>query len=128
MIKTYKPQKLTVALVKRKAREAYKARKLTAQHRDPDKRLCVYSIGTYHCPIGAALSKEALAQVKLKGDNSGAGVDILSKDGIITPLSAREWNQLDEIQSVHDSWAVKARCGLDVAYQRKIFRKLIGMN
>lgn len=63
MTKEYKPQKLTLKLVKRKGLEAYKARKLTAQHPNKDKRACVYTEGNYHCVIGAALSNSALKRV-----------------------------------------------------------------
>jgi hypothetical protein len=99
-----KTQHLTLAGVKRAARRAYRARRLTAQHPTPTKRMCVYEKGSYSCAIGAALNKHTIAAIRESNCNEGTSVDQLRVRGLIT-VDADELGPISVIQNMHDSWA-----------------------
>lgn len=100
-----KPQHLTVKKVKKAALAAFKARKLTAQHRDPEKRECHYEEGVYSCAIGAALSKKTMKRIRDTNHNESSLCAIVNA-GIVT---CDDIQGLDSIQSAHDSWAGAAK-------------------
>jgi hypothetical protein len=95
--------KLTLKRIKAKALEAYRARRLTAQHRDQDKRERVYQVDNYHCAIGAALTKTTLEEIKGRGVE-GVRVGSLRSRGIIS-FNEKDFSELVNIQSLHDEWA-----------------------
>lgn len=98
------PQALTLKNVKAKARAAYAARKLTAQHPHQEKRNCFYSVGDYHCAVGAALNKSVLKALLDEGidANNNSGFGELVRVGIV---SSGEEEAICMIQSAHDDWA-----------------------
>lgn len=103
-------QVLTLKGVKKKAREYYRARKLTAQHRDPKKRECCYKIGAYRCAIGASLTEKTLE--RLQKDE----VEATSENSYGYANGACNWMSpyfgmvdadavaIRRIQAVHDQW------------------------
>lgn len=99
-----KPQKLTVRKVKAAARRAYAERRLTAQHRNPAKRDCVYTSGAYHCAIGCALNKQSLQMIDEERLNHGTPVGLLQSHDVIT-VDNDDINVIDVIQNLHDEWA-----------------------
>ena len=116
------PQHLTVKQAKAAARKAYKAGKLTAQHRDRDKRQCHYAIGSCRCAIGAALSPATLKLIKDQDLNSGYSVNELDHRGLIT---TDDIEALSHIQHLHDTWCDRARTGLDPTPARRDFLEAI---
>ena len=102
-----KPQVLTVKGVKAKARAAYSRRKLTAQHRNPKKRICAYEVDTCRCVIGAALTKTTLKAIRKANKNNGSVMAL--RDAGIVRFDARIGSALNAIQAAHDAWALAAR-------------------
>lgn len=98
-------QVLTVKGVKAAGRRAYKARKLTAQHRNPDKRGCYNKMDSCRCIIGAGLSKATLK--KMDGCWVTASVTTLRDNGFVT-FDKRIIPSLTAIQGAHDVWARKS--------------------
>lgn len=103
-----KPQKLTPKKVKSAARKAYKERRLTAQHRNQNKRQCVYSKGEYHCAIGWALNQKALKQVEKFDLNDSNPVLCLVNEDIID-INDDDLDIIEAIQMAHDEWATASR-------------------
>lgn len=118
-----KPQKITLANVKEAAREYYKARHLTAQHRVADKRICMYGSGVYRCAIGAAFTKKTMNAVIDASENYGTAV--LELDPNIVQVRS---DKIDAIQQAHDDWCDAARLNKNSAaskeYEAK-FKRLI---
>ena len=113
-------QLLTLKAVRAAARKYYKARKLTAQHRSREKRLCEYKVGSYRCAIGAALTQETLSRM-LVGSGPADVIEILP----------HEKDSLNFLQKAHDEWARASRMlGANDSYTRKArneFLELIGL-
>lgn len=99
-----KPQKLTAKKVKDAAIKAYKERRLTAQHRNSERRECVYSQGEYHCAIGWALNEKTLQRIDKLELNDGAAVDCLVSYGVIA-VDEDDLDIIEDIQGTHDEWA-----------------------
>lgn len=101
-----KPQRLTLDGVKRAARRAYRAHKLTAQDRDPTKRKCRYVAGSHVCAIGAALNHRVRVVVMDMNASrclNGAGILTLCNEGIVD-ISGEDLPRIAYIQEAHDIW------------------------
>jgi hypothetical protein len=119
-------QTLTLKGVKAAARRFYRAGKLTAQHRNKEKRLCVYDDGFgYRCVIGAALSRATLKRVHDTYLNFAASPATLRNEGIIV-VRDDELKELNMLQNCHDAWA-KADTAAVRKNARKIFLTAIGI-
>ena len=126
-------QKLTLAKVRAAARKAYKERRLTAQHRDPSKRECVYSYGKYGCAIGVALNKKTIKKILDDSMNSGTSLGQLRDNYVKIP--EKEFHHIVAIQVAHDDWVLG---GSHFSYNDKVvgrerkeyrnkFKELIGL-
>lgn len=105
-----KLQTLTLQEIKCKARDAYMAKKLTAQHPDPEERRCVYETRDgYHCVIGSALSKETLNALNL----DPAAISPGSKIDKLVDFPICEYGAIMKLQMVYDRWASSAMFGDD---------------
>jgi hypothetical protein len=92
---------LIVKQAKAAARRAYKARKLTAQYRNPNKRKCVYHDGSCYCAIGAGLSPKTLQVIEIRRLNELTSVRNLEREGVITTDNIEG---LARLQTRHDAW------------------------
>jgi hypothetical protein len=105
-------QVLTLRAVKSAARAAYKARRLTAQHRNRPDRQCFYALGAYCCPVGAAMTKATLASLtackfsKPERTANSMAFDYLVEKGLV---DCDDQDAILAIQNAHDKWA-KASC------------------
>lgn len=134
--KEFKKQVLTAEIVKAAARKYYKARKLTAQHKDKDKRECTYILNSYRCAVGAALNEKTVAAMRERGKRAGSmpngAVDTTGCQAreYFTFPSEKEQDEVRAIQKAHDDWAQEARyysTSQDTCKTRKEFVKLIGL-
>jgi hypothetical protein len=122
-------QKLTIRGVKEAALKAYAEGRLLAQHPDPKKRMCAYTLAglndgkNYGCAIGVGLTDDTvqrvLAAVYLQVDGDAKtlnyvpfGVnfsDVLAliKRGIVE-VSTEDLDMIVAIQRKHDLWCQKA--------------------
>lgn len=90
-------QTLTLAEVKAKAREYHAAGKLTAQHPNPQKRVCVNNGADGHrCAVAAAFNDELIAACPY-----GTFCSIVSEGSVV----ADDVYAIHNIQRAHDSWA-----------------------
>jgi len=123
------PQVLTAAKVRAAARKAYREGKLTAQHPDPENRVCIYDGGDgYHCAIGAALSKKTLRALRASHSMSCTVRALWNKGFVDIPEQDRA--QVMQIQVEHDNWASAAALTEDpakVVACRDVFLKAINL-
>lgn len=122
-------QVLTVNKVKKAARKYYKARKLTAQARNPKNRKCEYEVGTMRCAIGSALTQKTIDKI-FEGGHENTIVCALWTLGIVD-VDADECAQLEVIQDAHDQWAKEsalsgAKSPVTIVF-RNNFKALIGL-
>jgi hypothetical protein len=112
---------ITVAEIKKYGLEAYKNKRLTAQHPDRSKRVCQYNVGRkYHCVIGAALAARG---IELKPEESHSRVYDL------TSVQFDDVDKVGRIQSMHDFWADYAlfdglNAKLSKSYEKELFSLL----
>lgn len=110
-----KPQVLTLKNVKAKARKAYEERRLTAQAKKRDDRVCRYRIGNFCCAVGAALSLKTLSALERSSLSSASTMraNEMSVDYIIerefVAADPAEKKAIEEIQKAHDAWAKATR-------------------
>lgn len=95
-------QILTVEDVKKAAREAHKADRLTAQAPDPKDRKCVYRHGDRCCAVGAALTDATV--LGIQGINNGYNVVRLHSNGLLEFESIEDLHGVSHIQTAHDGW------------------------
>lgn len=108
MMKTLKPQVLTLKGVKAAARKALAEKRLLAQHPVRDKRKCIYDDGDGRgCAIGVALNKKTLATIQ-SADFNTKYVYSLKDHGLIS-MSDEDLLPIRSIQTHHDEWANYAR-------------------
>ena len=114
-------QVLTLAGVKKAARDYYQRGKLTARHKDPLKRECVYHMrGGYRCAIGAALTRSSINKIDAMSLNRNTDVYGLLNAKIISCKLA-EMLPIRAIQKSHDSWVYGTR------RNENKFRQAIGL-
>lgn len=126
-------QVLTLKTVKRKAREAYKARRLTAQHRDQVQRECLYVADDYRCAIGAALFKTTIQKMADETANQGNYLNEMDVGYVVeaevVSIRAGDEDAIGSIQSAHDEWAKaskdKGATSSKAQNARRAFLKLI---
>lgn len=97
-------QTLSYSRVKKAAQRLYKARKLMAQHRERERRHCLYKDdGGYRCAIGAGLSQKTLERIGDDSYNLGAPISGLSRRSLIK-ASEKDLAKLLVLQRAHDDW------------------------
>lgn len=104
---TFEPQELTVEQVKAAARDYYDRGLLTAQHPNPNMRVCQYRVGDYRCAIGAALDAEAIVRASERGGDVKFIASVFSygeNQSIIRVGGESTLNYLISIQKKHDAW------------------------
>jgi hypothetical protein len=106
---SYTPQLLTARYVATKAKEAYAAGKLGANIPNNKEIGCRYAYGEYdgayagyHCGVGCALNKEALAKV-IAGNMNRDSVDSLVDAGVVCYGSSDDFSDVMRIQFAHDN-------------------------
>lgn len=107
-------QHLTLEGVKAAARDYYERGLLTAQHPEPDKRVCVYlGSGGRRCAIGAALDDDLVMEATgtVKGLEYHHGVTFDSDKALC---------DISDIQMAHDSW-----CTEDEEYRKDAEAKFV---
>jgi len=103
----YKPQKLTLAGVKREGRKALQAGTLSIFSKEP---ACVYTTEDgCHCVIGASFTPETLGAVK-EHDGNLSRIYVLRDKGIVD-YDRRVEQSISALQCYHDSV-----CSLAVDY------------
>jgi hypothetical protein len=91
-------QTLTLAEVKKNAREYYDKGLLTAQHPDPNKRLCVNKLDDYRCAVAASYDEQTVVQIFGVVENGITSGHLKVKDPV-------ELATIAKIQYAHDVWA-----------------------
>lgn len=118
-----KKQSLTLKGVKAAARKFYKARRLTAQHKDREKRECAYKIGAYRCAIGASLTAATLKRMKDEESDHGYVNGICTAMNEHFTIKKSVHNRVRAIQKAHDDWcglAASKWMGLDASSQKQL--------
>jgi hypothetical protein len=114
-------QTLTLAKVKTKAREYYEAGKLTAQHPDPNERMCVNKGKDGHrCAVATAFNDALLEEFP------GGTIHSVKGSGAVA-ISGEDFDAIAEIQNEHDRWASHASYeGREDYYAIETFKKASG--
>lgn len=98
-------QILTLVEAKAAARDAYCARRLTAQHPHIKGRQCKYEHrareGLFHCAIGAGLSPETISRLYELDMNIGKNIRALATEQLVR---SDDLTGLRELQILHDAW------------------------
>lgn len=130
-IKIFEPQVITIKDMKKAARHWYRNRRLTAQHPDPKKRLCVNVMGAYRCGFAAVLNKTVIKQLKLDDLEKGSNLYALKQSGLIYFPSKEDLLFATSLQDAHDDWADSSATfesrNESTIWNRRIFTDLIGL-
>lgn len=86
-----------------KAKEYYDKGMLTAQHPDPDSRVCRNSVGMYRCAVAACYPDDVINAF------DGSVETGVTLGFLAMPEDLNEWARIVRLQLLHDTWAVAAR-------------------